>query len=307
MHLAVCLKWVDLRPEVDPLTGSVRTDSRFSGAGPADLAALEWALRLVDRLGGTVAALTFGPPEAEPMLRDALAVGADRAILVARGDDSDPPSEVVATSLAPACAQADLVCCGVHSTDRGTGAVPAFLAHRLGVGQALGLVPTATTDDTDDLLRSIGSSRAGAIVVERRLDYGRRERLRVLDRCVLSFEGGIELRRAALTATLAAKTTTVEIVEPGDGELAKAAIGARPPVVTSGPYRPRAKVKPPPSGSTHDRVVSLVASDADGPPSTAVQELPASDAASLVVDRLVDWGYVEPSPAGDRSTDRHDS
>ncbi len=41
--IAACLKLVDQRPEIDPLTGEVRIDARTSGASEADLAALEWA------------------------------------------------------------------------------------------------------------------------------------------------------------------------------------------------------------------------------------------------------------------------
>ena len=76
--ILVCLKWVDLRPEVDPLTGEVSSDARFSGAGPVDLAALEWGLRFAERLGGTVSVATVGPPEADPMLRSGMALTVGR-------------------------------------------------------------------------------------------------------------------------------------------------------------------------------------------------------------------------------------
>ena len=44
--VAAAVKWVDLRPDVDPLLGLVTHDVRTSGFSPADAAALEWALRL---------------------------------------------------------------------------------------------------------------------------------------------------------------------------------------------------------------------------------------------------------------------
>ncbi|MHB8466533.1 MAG: adenine nucleotide alpha hydrolase family protein, partial [Acidimicrobiales bacterium] len=98
MTVAVCLKWVDDRPVVDPLSGDVRTDARTSGASAADRAALEWALRM----GRPVVAITAGPPQAESMLRDAVATGATHAVRV----DMDPaaPSEVVAEGLVTAIA-----------------------------------------------------------------------------------------------------------------------------------------------------------------------------------------------------------
>lgn len=291
MHVVVCLKWVDHRPEIDPLSGVVTTDHRFSGASPADRAALEWSLRLTGEIGGTVTAVTCGPAEATPMLRDALAVGAEHAVLV----DDDPgglASERVASLLAPVCADADLVVCGLHSLDRGSGSVPAYLAHVLGVPQALGLVAATAS--------AAPTTGPTPIEVVRRLDEGRRERLRVTGRCVLSFEGGVELRRGSLTARLASRTAAIERHRPpaigaaGHNDLPADA----PDVVAIGPYRPRAKVLPAPTGSTRQRVAELVATDAgEGGPST-VQELPPDEAAELVVDRLVEWGYLTSSPDG---------
>lgn len=291
--ILVCLKWVDLRPEVDPLTGEASSDARFSGAGPADLAALEWGLRFAERLGGTVSVATVGPPEADPMLRSALAVGASRAVLVTGGEDR--PSAEIAARLAAVAADADLVCCGVHSVDRGSGAVPAFLAAALGIPQALGLVTADTTSADSNGGRSEG--RRADLVVERRLDHGRRERLAVIGRCVLSFEGGVELRRAPLAATLASRTASIETI---DGETLPDPAGSsggtvEPTVTGRGPYRPRTKVKPPPIGPTRDRIASLIGSADGGSGGSQVHELPPADAARLAVERLVEWGYVEPA------------
>ncbi|MGI8492303.1 MAG: mycofactocin-associated electron transfer flavoprotein beta subunit, partial [Acidimicrobiales bacterium] len=69
--IGACIKWVDERPEVDPLTAEVRTDPRTSGLGAADRAALEYALRLSESWSWPVVALTAGPPGSEAVLRDA--------------------------------------------------------------------------------------------------------------------------------------------------------------------------------------------------------------------------------------------
>ncbi|MDH3678453.1 MAG: mycofactocin-associated electron transfer flavoprotein beta subunit [Acidimicrobiia bacterium] len=281
----VCLKWVDLRPEIDPLTGAISSDVRFSGAGPADLSALEWGLRIATASGGTVTAATSGPPAAEGMLRDALAAGATRAVLVeGRGDES---SNEVAGRLAPLAAEIDIVCCGVHSLDRGSGSVPAFLANQLGLPQALGLVTARATDTADD---------GPELIVERRLDQGRRERLAVTGRCVLSFESGPELRRAALAATLASSTASVERLIAAVGPSA-----AEPTVVERGPYRPRPKVEPAPAGSTRSRVAALIGTDSSTG-SAQVHELAPADAAQLVADQLVNWGYLAEADPLDSGT-----
>ena len=71
MSVAVCVKWVDLRPEVDPLTGVVRHDARTTGLSDADQAAIEWALRAGEAWGEPVVAVTAGPDAADAALRDA--------------------------------------------------------------------------------------------------------------------------------------------------------------------------------------------------------------------------------------------
>ena len=71
--IGAALKWQPLRLEVDHLTGAVTLDEGFMGASAADLAALEWALRLAEAWEGEVVAACAGPAGADAMLRDALA------------------------------------------------------------------------------------------------------------------------------------------------------------------------------------------------------------------------------------------
>src|SRR5581483_10352501 len=82
MTVVACLKWVDHKPDVDPLTGAVRTDWRTAGLSDADRAALEWALRLGGEWGEPVVAVSAGPAAADAVLVDALSAGATRAVRV---------------------------------------------------------------------------------------------------------------------------------------------------------------------------------------------------------------------------------
>lgn len=295
MRILVALKWVALRPDVDPLTGIAHPDPRFSGAGPADTSALEWALRLRDHTGGVVTAVTVGPPAAEALLRQCLAAGADRAVRVelagdhhAGVDPADPPSRWVAAELASVAAgadlAADLVMCGYASADRGSGAVPAFMAHELGWPQALGLTALELERAAD------GGPRLN---LERRLDGGRRERLALDPPGVLSLEPGPELRRAPLAATLTAGSALIE-VRP-----ARHVPPPAPAVLARRPFRPRARVVPAPTGSTRDRLAHLLGaaqpgSHGGGSAGGEGGELMPGDAARLALDRLITWGYVEP-------------
>jgi electron transfer flavoprotein beta subunit len=283
MLVAACLKWVDLRPDVDPLTGTVAEDPRFFGLSASDQAALEWALRFGEAWSAPVLALTAGPPPAEAGLREALACGAARAIRVPITDDAS--SAAVASALAVQLQSRGpvVVCCGDRSADRGSGSVPAYLAARLGAGQALGLVTLAVD--------GVGEDQA-ALVVERRLDRGRRERLRLRVPAVVSIEGNsARLRRAGLPGVLTARRTDIEVADeiaPADRH------GRAVRVEHQGPFRPRPRVlaAPDPTASPRDRILGLVGAMADREPPRTVHADP-DEAARTILEQLRSWGYVE--------------
>jgi electron transfer flavoprotein beta subunit len=130
----VCVKWTAQEIDADA------ADVRFAGVSEADQAALETALVLGEHLSQPVTAVTVGPAAAERALRDAIACGATSAVRVDATDELE--SVDVARELAAVTA-GSIVVCGDYSTDRGSGSVPAFLAHHLGVPQALGVVTVA--------------------------------------------------------------------------------------------------------------------------------------------------------------------
>jgi electron transfer flavoprotein beta subunit len=276
VQIAVALKWVDLRPEVDPLTGAVRDDARFSGCSPADEAALEWALRYADGCSGPspvdVVAVTAGPAGADAALRLALASGATSAHRIDLSADAD--SAVVAKALATLLRHCDIVWCGDASLDRGSGAVPALLAAELDAVQALGLV-------------GVELGEASHIVATRRLDGGRRERLRVEAPAVLSVEGSTaRLRRASLAATLASQRSSIAVHRFDHAP-------PHPARVTR-PFRPRPRVLPAPTGSSAlERIGTLTdtqsAQTSSGDPIT----LDPAAAADRILEALTAWGYLE--------------
>jgi len=280
--VAACCKLVDIRVDVDPFTGSVSREASSSGMSPADQAALEWALRIAERFGGSVIAVTAGPPAAERVLRDALAVGATRAVRV----DLEPraTSAATAAALARVLGSAAVVLCGDASLDRGTGAVPAFLAGELGAEQALGLVGLHLSGGVDTSPRSLRA--------ERRLDHGRREHLSVTPQCVLSVEAHTaRLRRAPLAGMLESRRAPIEIAAMGAGEV-PAAADSCPPVRT-GPYRPRARVVQAPADSlaARERVAVLSGLFAERTPARTLR-LPPGEAAIVVLETLKAWGEL---------------
>ena len=276
-QVGVAMKWVPLRVEVDPLTGAVTTDPRSWGASDADLAALEWGLRLAEAWGGEVLVASAGPRKADGLLRDALAAGAGRAVRCEL--PAGAPSELAAATLAPAFAGVAMVVCGDWSLDRGSGSVPAFLAARLGAAQALGLA-------------RLHPDASGLVHAERRLDLGRREVLRVRAPAVLSVEGATaRLRRAPLPALLRARDAAIDHLPAADPAATGVPEPTGPP--RRGPYRPRPRVLlgPDPGASARERILALTGALAERTPPQTVR-LDPGPAADRILDQLRTWGYL---------------
>jgi electron transfer flavoprotein beta subunit len=135
MKVAVCVKEVPdaaVPRRIDPET--LRLDRSGEGAlNPWDLSAVEEGLRLVERDGGEVVVVSMGPERASGSLRKALAMGADRAVLVS--DEAAAGSDLVATSrvLAKALEReaADLVLFGQQGSDSDGAVLWAAVADRL--------------------------------------------------------------------------------------------------------------------------------------------------------------------------------
>ena len=135
MKIAVCVKQVPdatVHKRIDP--GTKRLDRSGEGAlNPTDLNAVEEALRIKEAQGGEVVLVSLGPEKAMESLRKALAMGADRALLVS--DDGAAGSDLVGTSTALARAlervEADLVLFGQASSDGDGAVLGAAVADRL--------------------------------------------------------------------------------------------------------------------------------------------------------------------------------
>lgn len=141
-NCVVCVKQV---PDTSNITGeAMKADGTVNRAAlptifnPEDLNAVEAALDLRDRYGGTVTVITMGPPAACEVLRECLYRGADRAILIT--DRRAAASDTLATSYILSQAvktvgKFDFVFCGRQAIDGDTAQVGPQLAEKLGVPQ----------------------------------------------------------------------------------------------------------------------------------------------------------------------------
>jgi len=141
MNIIVCIKQVPDTSEIsiDPETNTLVREGVPSIINPYDENAIEAGLQLKEEHGGTVTALSMGPPQAEEALRQALAMGCDDAVLIS--DRALAGSDTLATSyvLAEAIQKIggyDLVICGKQAFDGDTAQVGPGIAEQLGIPQA---------------------------------------------------------------------------------------------------------------------------------------------------------------------------
>jgi electron transfer flavoprotein beta subunit len=137
MRVVVCIKQVPdtAQVRINSETGTLVREGVPSIINPFDMHAIEAALAIKEKLGGSVLVLTMGPPQAESALREALSMGADEAVLLTGKDFAG--SDTLATSLALSLAikklGADLIVCGKQAIDGDTSQVGPEVAEFLDI------------------------------------------------------------------------------------------------------------------------------------------------------------------------------
>ena len=136
MKILVCTKQVpgSNNVEVDPVTGVLKRSGIPSKCNPYDLYAIESALSLAERFGGTVETLTMGPPQAKAVIQEAVCMGASRGTVLT--DRKFAGADVLATAYTISqgirkCGTYDLIICGKQTTDGDTAQVGAEVAEYL--------------------------------------------------------------------------------------------------------------------------------------------------------------------------------
>lgn len=140
MKILVFVKQVPDTDDVklDPKTGNLRRDGVKSMLNPLDANAVEAALQLKEAHGGTVVAITMGPPQANEALKKALGMGCDEAFLLSDrafgGADTLATSYVLAKA-AEKIGDYDLLLFGRHAVDGDTAQTGPAVAAQLGIPQ----------------------------------------------------------------------------------------------------------------------------------------------------------------------------
>ena len=146
MKIFVCVKQVPGVSEVkiNPKTNTLVREGILSILNPNDRNAIEIALTLKEKYTAEVIALSMGPPQAQEILRETLAMGADKAYLLTdrafAGADTLATSYTLALAIKKVLGESDpeekyLVICGAQAVDGDTGQVPPELAEELEIPQ----------------------------------------------------------------------------------------------------------------------------------------------------------------------------
>jgi electron transfer flavoprotein beta subunit len=141
MRILVCVKRVPLTGGKMVLTADEQQlETRHLGftISPHEECGVEEAVRLTEQHGGEITVLTLGPPEAEEQLRETLAIGADRGILLADGGEEWDP-QATAEAIVAEAGDFDLIIFGNESADSGNYQVGIRVAHALGRPVVTGL------------------------------------------------------------------------------------------------------------------------------------------------------------------------
>jgi electron transfer flavoprotein beta subunit len=202
MDILVCVKRVPtVGGKITVTEDGQEVDTRMSGftISPHEECAVEEAVQITERLGGTVSVLTLGAEVSVEQLRDALALGASRAVLLETDGREHGPIATASAIAAEVRAHGyDLVLLGNEASDTGDYQVGIRVAHELGWPVATGI-------------KSLTVS--GGAVVARREYRGVEEAYTLPLPAVVSVKEGINLPRyPSLPGRLRAKRAAVERV-----------------------------------------------------------------------------------------------
>lgn len=209
--------------KVNPDTGTLIREGIPFIVNPFDTHALEEALRLKDRFGCEVLAVTMGPPNSTATLQKCLALGADRAVLISDrvfgGADTLATSLVLSEAIRRIAAErgrVDLVICGKQTIDGDTAQVGPGIATRLGLSQ---LTLVDRIQEIDPVNRTV--------TVRRKLE-GRKEIVRAPLPALLTVVREInQPRYPAVPARLGAEQAQVEVWDNRTLGLPEAKIGLK--------------------------------------------------------------------------------
>jgi len=254
MNVIVCIKQVPDTTEVriDPVTKNLIREGVKSIINPFDMYAIEEGVRIKEKFGGKVTVLTMGPPQAEAVLREAISLGCDDAVLVS--DRAFAGSDTLATSYTLAKAiekikDYDIIICGKQAIDGDTAQVGPGVAATLDIPQIT-------------YVRKIEEIKDGNITAERATEEGY-EVVQTRLPCLITVVKEVNTPRLpSLKGKMKAKSAVIQVLKAADIGADENRLGLKgSPTwvfkIFTPPPRPKGKIY---EGDAQDSVNQLVAS-----------------------------------------------
>ncbi|MCM3767430.1 electron transfer flavoprotein subunit beta/FixA family protein [Neobacillus niacini] len=169
MHIVVCVKQVpDTKIiKINPKTNTLDRRSAPAILNPYDAHAVQEAVKIKKKTGGTVSVLSMGPPQATAVIKKSIEIGADQGFLIT--DRAFAGADTLATSYALSKAleriskeePVDMVICGKHAIDGDTGQVGPGIARRLDVPPVTNVIEVTEVNEQEK-----------TVVIKRKLTNG---------------------------------------------------------------------------------------------------------------------------------------
>lgn len=157
MHIVVCIKQVpDTKIiKINPKTNTLDRRSAPAILNPYDANAVQEAVKIREKTGGTISVLSMGPPQATAVIKKSIEIGADRGYLIT--DRAFAGADTLATSYALSKAlerinkdlPVDMVICGKHAIDGDTGQVGPGIARRMDIPPVTSVIEVSEINEKE--------------------------------------------------------------------------------------------------------------------------------------------------------------
>ena len=157
MHIVVCVKQVpDTKIiKINPKTNTLDRRSAPAILNPYDAHAVQEAVKIKEKTGGTISVLSMGPPQATAVIKKSIEIGADRGYLIS--DRAFAGADTLATSYALFKAlerigkefPVDMIICGKHAIDGDTGQVGPGIARRLDIPPVTNVIEVTEVNEKE--------------------------------------------------------------------------------------------------------------------------------------------------------------
>lgn len=234
MKIALCVKQV---PDTSDIkwteNNTMQRDGVESIINPYDVYAVEMALKLKKQCNAEITVFTMGPLQASEMLREIIALGVDKGVLISdkkfAGADTFATGKTISSAIKKVLPDFELILCGQFAIDGDTAQTGPCIANLLGISQVT-------------YVKEIKECSKDFITVERHLDDGIEVVKAPFPALLCVLQSDFEPSRAKINGIIKAQDTEIQTVNLEDLELTAEEVGIKgSPTYVSKAFRPEIK------------------------------------------------------------------